>query len=233
MTAIAAASHHNPHVQGRQWPFNPQVSFRADLIPPPASDELSIRVLRTEAERSAIKALRRYAPIDAERDLNADLDDLEDFKDSLGVVVAVFREDEAIATIRAIPSGHGVTLAEKSWIDMTQGKAEYGKSSWEVGRLIVAPEHRNGELLSRCLALALRELIKVSEAQYLHASCSPLMARLYRRFGFSTERLIQGENGLHHALILARVGDVSRAFARTPANIPRFVERRTHLHRMT
>jgi predicted GNAT family N-acyltransferase len=184
---------------------------RAEPVSPAPASGLSIRVLKTVAERSAIAELRQYAPMDAERDLDAGAADLEELKDSLGVVVAVYRDDEAIATIRAIPSGHGVTLAEKSWCDVTQAKEEFGARSWEVGRLIVAPEHRSAELLRQCIVLALRELIRASDAEYLHASCSPLMARLYRRFGFATEKIVQGEHGLQHALVHARVSDVARA----------------------
>lgn len=176
----------------------------------PASG-LSIRVLETAAERSVIADLRKYAPIEAERDLDASLSDLEELKDRLGVVVALYLGWEAIATIRAIPCGHGVTLAEKSWGDATAGKAQYGEHSWEIGRLIVVPEHRSAELLASCLAMGLNELIAACDARYLHASCSPLMARLYRRYGFRTEKLIPGENGLQHALICAEVGDVIRS----------------------
>lgn len=188
-------------------------SCRADLT---FGSGLSIKVLRNAAERSVIAELRRYAPIGAERDLNAGFAELEELKDRLGVVVAIYREGEAMATIRAIPSGHGVTLAEKSWSDVTKDRAEYGERSWEIGRLIVAPEHRSAELLSKCLALALQQLIKASAAKYLHASCSPLMARLYRRFGFVTEKSIQGDSGMQHALIYADIGNVERALKLTP-----------------
>lgn len=227
MNATAAASHHNPHVQGHQWPFNPQVSFRADPIPPTTSYELSIRVLKTVAERSVIQELRRYAPMDAERDLNAGLADVEELKDTIGLVMAIYRGGEVIATIRLVPSGYGVTLAEKSWCDVTQVKEGFGERSWEVGRLIVAPQHRSAELLPRCLALALYELINGSDAEFLHASCSPLMARLYRRVGFSIEKIIQGENGMQHALIHARVEAVARALK--VAQVPRAGSRSTSL----
>lgn len=172
---------------------------------------LRSRVLHTH-ERSIIADLRKYAPLDVERDLNADLDDLEDMKDRLGMVIAFFLGDEVVATIRLIACGAGVTLAEKTWGNVTQVKDGFGARSWEVGRLIVAPEYRSGELLRRCLALALWELIsRVRDAEYLHASCSPLMARLYRQIGFVTEEVVEGGNGLQHALIHARVDDVARA----------------------
>lgn len=180
-------------------------------IPPWNASALSICVLETAEQRSAISNLRKYAPIEAERDLDSSLSDLEDMKDRLGVVVAFYLGNEVVATIRAVPFGHGVTLAEKSWNDVTEGKARYEEHSWEIGRLIVAPRHRSAELLAKCLAIGLHELIKACEARYLHASCSPLMARLYRRYGFKTEKLIPGNHGLQHALIHAEVVDVLRA----------------------
>jgi predicted GNAT family N-acyltransferase len=216
MEATAIASHLNRHVHGIQRPSQSYGIFRAATTPPPALHGLSIRVLKTAAERSVITDLRRYAPMDAERDLNADLDELEEFKDHIGMVMAIYRGGKAIATIRLVPSGHGVTLAEKTWCDVAQVKEGFGHRSWEVGRLIVAPEHRNAELLPQCLALALRELMKASDAAFLHASCSPLMARLYRRVGFSIEKIIQGEGGLQHALIHAHVEDVARALKIAP-----------------
>lgn len=217
METTARASRFNlRHVQ-RPRPMSRLYGFeRAEPISSVPASGLSIRVLKTAAERSAIAELRQYAPMDAERDLDAGAADLEELKDSLGVVVALYRDGEAIATIRAIPSGHGVTLAEKSWCDVTQQREGFGARSWEVGRLIVAPEHRSAELLRKCIVLALRELIRASDAEYLHASCSPLMARLYRRFGFSTKKIIQGEHGLQHALVHAHVSDLVRAFNLSP-----------------
>lgn len=181
-------------------------------IPPWSASALSIRVLETVAQRSVIADLRKYAPIEVERDLDANVVALEELKDCLGLVMAISRGQEVIATIRLIPCGKGVTLAEKTWGEVTQMKEGFGAQSWEVGRLIIAPEHRSEELLRQCLFLALRELVsRASDAKHLHASCSPLMARLYRRIGFRTEKTIQGDNGLQHALVHAHVGDVARA----------------------
>lgn len=219
MEATARVSQFNQPVSGPQQLFKRPSLFRTDPSPRRAPLELSIRVLKTPTEQSVIKELRRYAPMDAERDLNASLDEVEELKDSIGLVMAIYRGGKAIATIRLVPSGHGVTLAEKSWCDVTQAREGFAERSWEVGRLIVAPEHRNAELLPQCLALALRELMKVSDAEFLHASCSPLMARLYRRIGFAIEKTIQGENGLQHALIHARVDVVARALKIAP--VPR------------
>lgn len=63
---------------------------------------------------------------------------------------------------------------------------EYYDASWEVGRLVLAPQYRSGpEALKRCLFLTLLYLVRNVEIRNLFASCSPVLGRLYRRFGFS------------------------------------------------
>ena len=64
--------------------------------------------------------------------------------------------------------------------------ATHYEAPWEVGRLVLAPQYRSGpEALKRCLFLTLVYLMRTHEIQNLYASCSPLLSRLYRRFGFS------------------------------------------------
>ncbi|WP_137920982.1 GNAT family N-acetyltransferase [Hydrogenophaga sp. 2FB] len=190
---------------------------RAHLAPPAALSGLSVRVLDMATEQALIQGLRQHAPMDAERDLEPSAGEMESLKDRLGMVMAIQRGDELVATIRFIPCGHGVTLAEKRWAEATRSKEGFGARSWEVGRLIVAPEHRSMALLRACITLAVQALVKASGAQHLHASCSPLLARLYRCFGFVTEKVIQSENGVQHVLIHARVSDVARALGFVPA----------------
>lgn len=63
---------------------------------------------------------------------------------------------------------------------------ELRRESWEVGRLVLAPRYRSGpESLKRCLFLTLVHLIEHTDVENLFASCTPLLGRLYRRFGFS------------------------------------------------
>jgi len=59
-------------------------------------------------------------------------------------------------------------------------------SAWEVGRLVLAPRYRSGpEALKRCLYLTLVYLLEHTEVENLFASCTPVLSRLYRRFGFN------------------------------------------------
>lgn len=188
-----------------------QARWRCPRPPEPVVSGLRVRVLDMTSERSLIAGLRAHAPKDAERDLDPGADALESVKDRLGLVMAFWRGDALIATIRLMPSGHGLTLAEKRWADVTRARHAFGARSWEVGRLIVAPEHRSMDLLRACLALSLQTLLQHTDARYLHASCSPLLARLYRWFGFATASTARGETGAHHVLIHAPVDDVARA----------------------
>ena len=58
--------------------------------------------------------------------------------------------------------------------------------AWEVGRLVLAPEFRAGpDHLKRCLFLTLEHLVDTTDIANLFASCTPVLGRLYRRFGFT------------------------------------------------
>lgn len=87
--------------------------------------------------------------------------------------------------------------------------------SWEVGRLVLAPEYRTGpDALRRCLFLTLVYLIEHTGVQNFFASCNPLLARLYRRFGFSALGRVDAAQGCEpFVLIHGSVQDVMEALA--------------------
>jgi hypothetical protein len=59
-------------------------------------------------------------------------------------------------------------------------------ASWEVGRLVLAPEYRAGpEVLKRCLFVTLLHLLRTTQIENVFAVCTPVLARLYRRLGCS------------------------------------------------
>jgi len=92
---------------------------------------------------------------------------------------------------------------------------ELTSESWEVGRLVLAPRYRSGpDALKRCLFLTLLHLIDNTDVENLFASCTPLLSRLYRRFGFDV--LVKDascdEQGTYH-LIHGTVPAVLRALA--------------------
>jgi len=194
--------------------------FHPDLAP-----ELSIDVLHTPEQRQEIAHLRKFADFRSEYELDPGMAHLESIKDALGIVMAISLDDEVIATIRFIPTGHGVTLTERFWPDLVTDPAILGSTSWEVGRLVMDPEHRNADLLPRCMAMALVELLRCTEVTHFHASCLRSMTRLYRRFGFGVHAL-RSKAGKDCALIHACTGDVARALKvpLQPAHAPALLE---------
>ena len=173
---------------------------------------LSVRSLSTTAQIARVAQLRKYAPVDAEQDLSPGAADLEGAKDRFGIVHAILLDKTRfIATIRAVPTGQNLTLTESVWSDLADCRDLTEPGTLEIGRLIVAPEFRRADLLPKYFRMCLGKLITDGQATHLHASCSPLLARLYRRFGFSTRATIRRESGLEHVLIGARVEDVARA----------------------
>lgn len=95
--------------------------------------------------------------------------------------------------------------------------AHYYHASWEVGRLVLAPQFRTGpEALKRCLFLALLYLVRNTEIANLFASCSPVLGRLYRRCGFSVLVKNVCEDATEtYSLIHGDVPTVFRALAGT------------------
>lgn len=92
------------------------------------------------------------------------------------------------------------------------------EASWEVGRLVLAPQYRAGpELLKRCLFLTLLHLVKTVEIDHIFATCTPLLGRLYRRFGFNVAiKDVSSDRGEAYSLIYGVVPRVLLALACGP-----------------
>ena len=173
------------------------------------SPELTIDVLHTPEQRQAIAHLRKYADFRSEYEVDPGMASVDTVKDAIGLVMAFYRNGEAIATMRFIPTGHGVTLTERWWGGYVTERALLGHQSWEVGRLVMAPEHRQDGLLPQCMTMALVQLLELADVQHMHATCHMAMTRLYRRFGFGIHaKRIHGDKDC--ALIHGRVQDVAR-----------------------
>ncbi|MFS2032908.1 N-acetyltransferase [Polaromonas sp. CT11-55] len=90
------------------------------------------------------------------------------------------------------------------------------QSSWEIGRLVLNPDYRSGpDLVKRCVFLGVSYFAQHTDGQHLFASCSPVLSRLYRRFGLSTivnNLRVDGTDGLY-VLMRGRVSDVLKASA--------------------
>jgi hypothetical protein len=188
-------------------------ALSSSLAPPRLAPEagLSIQVLPTAADRLLIASLRQYADSQSEYELDPGLAAFDKLKDELGIVMAISLNAVPIATIRFIPGGHGITLTERYWGASITEPEILGPDSWEVGRLVMAPEHRRADLLPRCMAISLEELVEHATVRHFHASCLARMTRLYRRFGFETHCVGESGAGKGCALIHAPVDRVARA----------------------
>lgn len=91
-----------------------------------------------------------------------------------------------MGTVRAVPIGYGLTLAEQLRQQAGVEPRDTYLNGWEMGRLVISPEYRGGpESLRGFLYLSLSFLHGKSPVGSLHATCTPILARLYRRFGFT------------------------------------------------
>ncbi len=176
-----------------------------------AAGDLALRVLHTPEERLAIAALRKLSASAVEDDLGFALGPFETVRDQIGLVAALEREGQAIATIRFVPSGHGMTGLERLHPGTALPPGIVTPHSWEVGRLIVAPEERRPELLGQCFALALEALARSHRVDRFYAIATPLMARLWRRFGMATAAAVHGASGTEYKVVSGRALDVARA----------------------
>jgi hypothetical protein len=132
----------------------------------------------------------------------------------MGLVGAFLRFGETIGTIRLLPMTDGLAPCEKL-LGRHEIAPELRHQSWEVGRLVLASRFRSGpEALKRCLFLTLVHLIDNTEVENLFASCTPVLSRLYRRFGFDV--VVKDAHcdaaGSYH-LIHGTVPDVLRGLA--------------------
>ncbi|MBB5402049.1 putative GNAT family N-acyltransferase [Paraburkholderia youngii] len=136
--------------------------------------------------------------------------------------VAFEQNGQLIGTMRFVPMTHDLTLTEK-----LQKGANIDPSlledSWEVGRLVLDPAFRHGQdLLKKCFVLALCFVCENSSGKNFHASCSYVLSRLYRRFGFSpiaTNVPLPGSDKIY-TLIHGALVDISRALmGSNPANV--------------
>jgi hypothetical protein len=120
-----------------------------------------------------------------------------------------------IGSIRLIPMDRGLAPCEAILQRQSLLAASYYEASWEVGRLVLAAQYRSTpEALKRCLFLTLLHLVRTHEIQNLFAACTPILCRLYRRFGFTVivKNACEGTAG-PFSLIHGVVPTVLRALA--------------------
>lgn len=92
---------------------------------------------------------------------------------------------EWIGTIRIVPLGYQLTLTETLLPHAGGDLPPIGPGDWEVGRLVLAPDYRaDVDALRHCLKMALEFGCTVGRVDHLFATCTHVLSRLYRRFGF-------------------------------------------------
>jgi hypothetical protein len=91
---------------------------------------------------------------------------------------------------------------------------------WEVGRLALAPAYRTDvEALRHCLRIALEYACNAARVDRLFATCTHVLSRLYRRFGFSVfarDVPLPGTSKVY-TLIRGAAPDVASGLASRPA----------------
>lgn len=132
------------------------------------------------------------------------------------MVFAFELHGQVIGTIRMMPTRYGLTLTEQLLERVNPDFRSVWPDSWEAGRLVVSPEFRVGQdVLKRCLYLTLEQLMETIEVDHMLGSCTHVLSRLYRRFGFT----IQAQNVLlpgtekSYTLIHGRAQNVLAALA--------------------
>jgi hypothetical protein len=121
--------------------------------------------------------------------------------------------------MRFLPMGKGLSPVEGLLRERGHG-ALATRGNWEFGRLVLDPAYRAGpELLEKCVFLAVSHLARNFTCGYAFASCTPVLSRLYRRFGFSVianDVRVPGQEKPYH-LIQAAIPDVLEASASNDA----------------
>jgi hypothetical protein len=202
-----------PSPRHAEWLQEPLMLPLAGIDPDQACPAagLRLRVLRTAEERLLIAGLRRHAAFGVEQDLGLGLKPFEQTRDEMGLVTAVYRENRPLATLRFVPTGRGLTGAERLQQKISFDPSILGEGSWEVGRVIMEPEDRHPELLLECLKVTLEELMQMEDVRHFHATTTLAMARLWRRVGMRTVFTAIGASGARYALVHGRVEDVAGA----------------------
>lgn len=127
------------------------------------------------------------------------------------------RYGECIGTIRYLPMNRGLAPCDKL-VRQHAVPDDLLEASWEVGRLVLAPQYRSGfDVLKRLLFLSLADVLDEHPVDNLLASCTPVLSRLYRRFGFSVlvKDACEDADG-SYCLIHGHVPEVLRSLATNP-----------------
>lgn len=134
----------------------------------------------------------------------------------MGFVFAFEFRRVVIGTLRLVPMHRGLTSLEKLLAQNQLIDPAPCQGNWEIGRLVLNPDYRSGpDLVKKCVFLGVSYFAQHTDGQDLFASCSPVLSRLYRRFGLSTIASNFRVDGTDESYVLmrGRVSDVLKASA--------------------
>lgn len=119
-----------------------------------------------------------------------------------------------------MPIGYGLTLTEQLLPGAGAAAPDLVQGDWEVGRLVLAPDHRSDvEALRQCLHAAVVYGLEHAHVKHLYATCTHVLSRLYRRFGFTAfarDVSLPGTSKVY-TMISGAAQPVARALAGQPA----------------
>lgn len=119
-----------------------------------------------------------------------------------------------------MPIGYGLTLTEQLLPEAGPQAPAAGLGDWEVGRLVLAPDRRSDvDALRACLHAAVVYGLGHAHVRHLYATCTHVLSRLYRRFGFTAfarEVPLPGTSKAY-TMISGAAQPVARALAGQPA----------------
>jgi len=112
-----------------------------------------------------------------------------------------------------VPAQYGLTLTEQLLERVDPDFRERWPQAWEAGRLVIDSDYRVGQdVLKRCLYLTLLHMLEHVAVDHLLGSCTHLLSRLYRRFGFTVVARDAALPGLEKTYSLIH-GDVASVYA--------------------
>lgn len=150
---------------------------------------------------------------------------LESIRDHSGLVFAFEKQNQLIGTVRLLPTGEGLTFMENLFPRESLDFLEDYNNTWEIGRLVLAPDQRGMSILSDCLQGLSNWLWENSPVDQIFAVAEPALVRLYRKFAFGPTGLKQdsaGKKKRSYNVITSALSDVLKSFGTNPQ--PRDIE---------
>jgi N-acyl-L-homoserine lactone synthetase len=138
----------------------------------------------------------------------------------MGIVLGFEDRGALIGTIRIVPMGHGLTLTEELFPQLGATAPRLDQGDWEVGRLVVAPDYRSDvDTLRECMQRSLVYGCGQARVSRLFATCTHVLGRLYRRFGFTAfaRDVPLRDTGKTYTMISGDAAAVARGLSGEPA----------------